>query len=232
VAEHLQAGVACTAEGKGAVSDHSDLSLGAAFWRDSPLRAHIHEADVVLAVGTRLALVTFRPGTPIIQIDTDEREIGRSHKDTLGLVGDARATLEALLERLRAASGPRPSRKAEHEALRARIAADNAMEPNAPSSNARAWHPENAIGRRRPRSATTAPVLAGLRAADVSPRLTRQPATFIRWRRRRSPVRPPGGPVSGDGGIPSTRRSFHRRHINVSRPSSTTARMATGARSR
>src|SRR6202162_4744546 len=39
VAEYLQAGVACTAEGKGAVSDHSDLSLGAAFWRESPPRA-------------------------------------------------------------------------------------------------------------------------------------------------------------------------------------------------
>jgi acetolactate synthase-1/2/3 large subunit len=146
VAEHLQAGVAQSPEGKGAVSDHNVLSLGAAFWRDSPLRAHIHEADVVLAVGTRLALVTFRPGTPIIQIDTDEGEIGRSHKDTLGLVGDARATLEALLERLRAASGPRPSRKAQHEALRARIAADNAMEPNASIiKSLRAETPENAI---------------------------------------------------------------------------------------
>jgi acetolactate synthase-1/2/3 large subunit len=146
VAEHLQAGVAQTAEGKGAVSDHHALSLGAAFWRDSPLRAHIHEADVVLAVGSRLALVSFKPGTRIIQIDADEREIGRNHRDTLGLVGDARATLEALLERLRAAAGPRPSRKAEHEALRARIAADNVMEPNASILRSlRAGTPENAI---------------------------------------------------------------------------------------
>ena len=131
LAEHLQAGVAQSAEGKGAVSDHNTLSLGAAFWRDSALRAHIHEADVVLAVGSRLAGVSFKPGTRIVQIDADEHEIGRSHKDTLGLVGDARATLEALLERLRAASPPRPSRKSEHEALRARIAAENTMEPNA-----------------------------------------------------------------------------------------------------
>ena len=131
VAEHMQAGVAQSAEGKGAVSDHNTLSLGAAFWRDSALRAHIHEADVVLAVGSRLAGVSFKPGTRIVQIDADEHEIGRSHKDTLGLVGDARATLEALLERLRAASPPRPSRKSEHEALRARIAAENTMEPNA-----------------------------------------------------------------------------------------------------
>jgi acetolactate synthase-1/2/3 large subunit len=114
--------------------------------RDSPLRAHRQEADVVLAVGSRLALVTFKPGTRIVQIDADEREIGRNHKDTLGLVGDARATLEALLERLRAGSGPRPSRKAEHEALRARIAADDTMEPNASILRAlRAETPEHAI---------------------------------------------------------------------------------------
>src|SRR5258705_3128856 len=62
------------------------------------------------------------------------------------MVGDARATLEALLERLRAASPPRASRKAEHEALRARIAADNTMEPNASIiTSLRAATPENAI---------------------------------------------------------------------------------------
>ena len=146
VAEHLQAGVAQSAEGKGAVSDHNTLSLGAAFWRDSALRAHIHEADVVLALGSRLAGVSFKPGTRIIQLDADEQEIGRSHKDTLGLVGDARATLEALLERLRAASAPRPSRKAEHEALRAKMAAENTMEPNASIiKSLRAGAPENTI---------------------------------------------------------------------------------------
>jgi acetolactate synthase-1/2/3 large subunit len=146
VAEHLQAGVAQSAEGKGAVSDHNTLSLGAAFWRDSALRAHMHEADVVLAVGSRLAAVSFKPGTRIIQIDADEHEIGRSHKDTLGLIGDARATLEALLERLRAAAAPRPSRKAEHETLRAKMAGENTMEPNASIiKSLRAGAPENTI---------------------------------------------------------------------------------------
>src|SRR5712692_9858935 len=129
VAEHLQAGVASSPEGKGAVGDLSDLSLGAAFWRDSPLRAAIHAADVVLVVGSRLALVTFAPGQRIVQIDVDPEEIGRNHKNTVGLVGDARGTLEALLEKLRAAAAPRPSRKAEREALRAEIAALMTQEP-------------------------------------------------------------------------------------------------------
>ena len=129
VAEHLQAGVASSPEGKGAVGDLSDLSLGAAFWRDSPLRAAIHAADVVLVIGSRLALVTFAAGQRVVQIDVDPEEIGRNHQNTVGLVGDARRTLEALLEKLRAAAAPRPSRKAEREALRAEIAALMTQEP-------------------------------------------------------------------------------------------------------
>jgi acetolactate synthase-1/2/3 large subunit len=146
IAEYLQAGVATTAEGKGAVDDESDLSLGAAFWAGSPLRAHVHEADAVLAVGSRLALVSFKPGTRIVQLDADPDEIGRNHPVAVGLVGDARATLEALLERLRAATPPRASRKAERQDLRAAIARHNAQEPQAGILAAlRAGTPEDAI---------------------------------------------------------------------------------------
>ncbi len=122
VAAHLEAGVIQSAEGKGAVSDASDLSLGAALWRDSPLRAYLDAADVVLAVGTRLAVAGLAPGQPVVQIDVDPEEVGRNHAKTLGLVGDARATLEALLDRLRREPA-RPSRRAEREAVRAAVAA-------------------------------------------------------------------------------------------------------------
>jgi acetolactate synthase-1/2/3 large subunit len=94
VAEHLQAGVVQSAEGKGAVSDASDLSLGAALWRESPLRAHLDAADLVLAVGTRLAVAGLQPSQLVIQIDVDPEEIGRNHPKTFGLVGDANGTLE------------------------------------------------------------------------------------------------------------------------------------------
>jgi acetolactate synthase-1/2/3 large subunit len=146
VAEHVQAGVATSAEGKGAVSDHSDLSLGAAFWRESPLRAHLHAADLVLVVGSRLAVATLARGQQVIQIDADVEEIGRNHKNTLGLVGDCRQTLEALLERLRAAAPPRRSRKAEREALRSAHAAEATQEPQASIlGSLRAGTPEDAI---------------------------------------------------------------------------------------
>ena len=145
IAEHLQAGIATTAEGKGVVHDASDLSLGAALWPKNPLRRHLDAADVVLAVGTRLAIAGLQPSQQVIQVDIDADEIARNHGLTLGVVGDARPTLERMLEQLRA-SAPRPSRKAEREALRAEIAALDTQEPNAPiMKSLRAATPEDAI---------------------------------------------------------------------------------------
>jgi acetolactate synthase-1/2/3 large subunit len=146
VAEYLQAGIVQSAEGKGAVSDQSDLSLGSVIWRDTPVRKYLNAADVILAVGSRCALAAFLPEQHIVQVDIDAEEIGRNYSNTFGLVGDARATLEALLERLRAAAAPRPSRKAEHEALRAATAACATQEPQASILKAlRAGTPEDAI---------------------------------------------------------------------------------------
>jgi acetolactate synthase-1/2/3 large subunit len=146
IAEHLQAGIATTAEGKGVVSDHSDLSLGAGLWPKNPLRQHLDAADVILVVGSRVALAGFQPGQQVIQVDVDPDEIGRNHGLTYALVGDARLTLERLLERLRRASAPRSSRKAEREALRAAMAALDTLQPNAPIlKSLRAGTPDDAI---------------------------------------------------------------------------------------
>ena len=57
VAEYLQAPVAMSPEGKGAVSDHSDLALGAALWPKNPLRDYLDAADTIFVVGSRLSLI-------------------------------------------------------------------------------------------------------------------------------------------------------------------------------
>src|SRR5207248_2074314 len=54
IAEHLQAGIATTAEGKGVVNDANDLSLGAGLWPKNPLRRWLDAADLILVVGSRL----------------------------------------------------------------------------------------------------------------------------------------------------------------------------------
>jgi len=146
VADYLQAGVVQSAEGKGALSDASDLSLGAAMWPQSAAKKHFESADVILVVGSRLALAGPRPEQQAIQLDVDPEEIGRNHKKTFGLVGDARLTLAELLERLRASAPPRASRKAEREALRAEIAANLTLEPNTSIlKSLRAGMPEDSI---------------------------------------------------------------------------------------
>jgi acetolactate synthase-1/2/3 large subunit len=146
LAEHLQAGVIMTPEGKGALSDAMDLSLGAALWPGSPVRLHLDRADLVLAVGTRLATAALQPAQQVIQIDVDPEEIGRNHARTLGLVGDARATLERLVERVRADGPPRGSRRAEREAVRAATVAADDQEPQASIQRSlRAGTPSEAI---------------------------------------------------------------------------------------
>ena len=145
MAEHLQAGIATTAEGKGVVSETSDLSLGAALWPKNPLRRYLDSADLIFVVGSRLAAAGLSPGQHVIQVDVDPDEIGRNHGLTFGVVGDARLTLERMLERLRATAA-RASRKAEREALRAELAALDTQEPNSPILRSlRAATPEDAI---------------------------------------------------------------------------------------
>jgi acetolactate synthase-1/2/3 large subunit len=146
VAEYLQAGIVQSAEGKGAASDHNDLSLGAALWAKNPLREYLDAADVVLVVGSRCAVAAFQPHQKIVQLDVDPEEIGRNHPVAVGLAGDARATLERLLERLRTDAPPKPLRKVERERLREALAALDTQEPNHSILAAlRAGTPEDAI---------------------------------------------------------------------------------------
>jgi acetolactate synthase-1/2/3 large subunit len=146
VAEHLQAAVFETSEGKGAISDHNPLSLGATIWRGSPVASYLRSADIVLAVGTRLATSPFEPSQPLIQIDVDEEVLARDHSHRLGLLGDARATLAQLLEGLRAHSVPRADHDHELVALRTAEPGEGHQEPQASILRSlRAATPEDAI---------------------------------------------------------------------------------------
>ncbi len=96
LAELLQAPVLTTSEGKGAISDRHALALGALRLRDDPIVGFVEQCDVVLAVGSRLVVPGLLSGQTVLQIDMDEAEIGRNYDNTFGLLGDAKATLEAL----------------------------------------------------------------------------------------------------------------------------------------
>ena len=118
LAEHLQAPVTTTNEGKGSISDRHYLSVGTPNYGRDPLDRLVDSRDVILAVGTRLARARFPDGIRIVQVDVDPEEIGRNHPNTFGIVGDARRSLEELY-RVVASSTPRkPSRREELEDIR------------------------------------------------------------------------------------------------------------------
>ncbi|MBV9359073.1 MAG: thiamine pyrophosphate-binding protein [Chloroflexi bacterium] len=143
--DRLQAPVLETAEGKGAVSDRNPLSLGAAYWPSSPVVPIVRSADVVLAVGTRLASSPFTPEQRLIQIDADPEVLQRAGPGALTLLGDARATLEQLDLRLRG-NGARPSLASEVEEVRTALAHSETLEPQASILRSlRAGTPDDAI---------------------------------------------------------------------------------------
>ncbi len=99
--------------------------------------AACRRADLILAVGSRLAQFTthfddryVRPGTPIVQIDVEGRDIGRYYPVAVGIQADAREACQALLDAV-SAGGALPIREAwrrEAEALRAQRQARLAAE--------------------------------------------------------------------------------------------------------
>jgi acetolactate synthase-1/2/3 large subunit len=131
LAELLGAPVATTYMGKGTIGDDHPLAVGAGC-DEAAFQELLSGADVVLCVGTELGAETtgqygLRFGGRVIHLDAAPERIGVTY-DALALVGDARATLEALIERLRGAGidgvGDRAARSAERVAgVRERIAA-------------------------------------------------------------------------------------------------------------
>lgn len=120
VAEALQAAVVTTREGKGSVDARHPLVVGT-MWNNPRLRPVLDAADVVLAVGTRLAGFGFPPSTRIVQIDADPAEIGRNAPVEVAVPGDARLALAALRDALDGLVPARVSRAAEVAAQRAAI---------------------------------------------------------------------------------------------------------------
>jgi acetolactate synthase-1/2/3 large subunit len=119
LSRQLQAAVVAYRRGRGVLDSRAPLSvtlpLGRELWR---------EADVVLAIGTRLFTALTQWGInselAIIRVDANPEEPERFASPAVTLLGDAKAILRRLLDRL---SGPtRPSRRAEMEARQAAMA--------------------------------------------------------------------------------------------------------------
>ncbi|MEM6583144.1 MAG: thiamine pyrophosphate-dependent enzyme [Pseudomonadota bacterium] len=117
LAEKLQAPVVSFRAGKGIVSDEHYLSanfpMGHQLWG---------EADLVLAVGTRLHWPLVMWGKDddlkLIRVDIDPTQVNRICEPELGIVGDASEVLAAVNQRLDAGAHQAISRESELQALR------------------------------------------------------------------------------------------------------------------
>jgi acetolactate synthase-1/2/3 large subunit len=127
LAEALEVPVAHTLMGKGCLHHDHPLLLGqSGFWGTPIANEKCRTADVILAIGTRLAEAnssswdtrfTFEiPPTRLIHIDADLAEIGRNYQTELGVVADAKLALAALVE------AARDTRPADRGRLREEIA--------------------------------------------------------------------------------------------------------------
>jgi len=112
LADALDVPVAHTLMGKGCMHEDHPLLLGqTGFWGLPIANDTCRRADLIVAIGTRLAEAnssswdprfTFSiPPTRLIHIDADAAEIGRNYPTDLGVVADAKAALGVLVEMAR-----------------------------------------------------------------------------------------------------------------------------------
>ena len=107
LAELLNIPVATSLNAKGTIPENHPLSVGVcgAYSRWCANRV-VAEADLAIFIGSHTgSQVTLdwripQPGTPVIQIDIDPSELGRSYPTRVAVQGDAKATLNRLLEAL------------------------------------------------------------------------------------------------------------------------------------
>ena len=122
LAELLAIPVATTLMGKGVFPENHPLALGTTgIWGTRAANSTTLEADVILAIGTAFGesdcsswspTHTFAvPPSKIIQIDIEPEEIGKIYPVAVGIVGDAKTTLQELIDGFESAVRPEPARK-------------------------------------------------------------------------------------------------------------------------
>jgi acetolactate synthase-1/2/3 large subunit len=115
LAERLSIPVATSLNGKETLLEQHPLNLGVV-GRYSRWCANrvVSEADLVVFIGSSTGdLVTHgwtipRPGVPVIQVDIDPSELGRSYPGALGIQGDARLAVRGLLGVVAPSEAARP----------------------------------------------------------------------------------------------------------------------------
>ena len=111
LADLLQAPVMGTQNSKGVVPENSPFYVGTNYASVGPADIVLPDADVLLAIGTRLLFRELPEGDlpRIIHVDIDPEEIGRNLPTELGIVADAKTASGQLLSALRESGQASPS---------------------------------------------------------------------------------------------------------------------------
>ncbi|ARK29779.1 sulfoacetaldehyde acetyltransferase [Halalkalibacter krulwichiae] len=125
IAEHLTTPVAVSYMHNDAFPAYHPLAVGPIGYMGSKAAMNtLKEADVVLALGTRLSVFGTLPcydidyfpkSAKIIQVDINPRNIARTHPVEVGIIGDARAAGHEIIKRLKEKA---PYRKENQERVR------------------------------------------------------------------------------------------------------------------
>lgn len=105
LAEKLGASVGKALLGKALLPDDSPYTTGGTGNLGTmPSKLAMHECDTLLILGSNMPWLEYYPGADhakAIQIDRDPKRIGLRYPVTIGLTGDVKATLQALLPKLK-----------------------------------------------------------------------------------------------------------------------------------
>ncbi|AUN32630.1 thiamine pyrophosphate-binding protein [Niveispirillum cyanobacteriorum] len=117
LAELLDAPVASTISGHGAIRDDHPLAVGVVGTNGGTeeTRAAIQGADLVVFVGCRAGSTATEHGRvpghdiPVIHIDADPMVVGANYRYDAAIIGDAKLALEALIREIAQRTAPRDS---------------------------------------------------------------------------------------------------------------------------
>ncbi|HEY3115817.1 MAG TPA: thiamine pyrophosphate-binding protein [Chloroflexota bacterium] len=150
LAELLHAPIGVTPSQKGLISEEHPLALGVLGSGSAPFaNAYCQDADVILAVGATFSEPltlgyghrVIPEGAKVIHIDIDSGEIGKSYPAEVGIAGDAKPALHALINRLKAADhgAPPSDRIARMQKEKAAWRANQAKEGQAADGPINQW---------------------------------------------------------------------------------------------
>lgn len=127
LAERLGAPVVTTLNAKGVLDEHHPLSLGSNL-RLAAARDRARDADVLLVVGSKLGdaelwVDRLEARGSVIRIDVLTSQLDRNQEAEVGIVGDARAALAAIVAEL-GTGAPREGAAADVEATLERVRAE------------------------------------------------------------------------------------------------------------